>query len=476
MKLFEWTAGEAQQAIKRKELKARELAETAISRMEATDDRVKAFITLTGETALQQADDLDRHNQDNGKAPPLAGVPVAVKDNLALEGYPCTLGAKAFQNMVSPYTAAVVSRIIDAGGLIMGKTNLDEFGLGSFTHSSHFCVTRNPLDLERVAGDGAAAAVACGHSLLGIASDTGGAVREAAAYCGIAGLRPTPGLVSRHGLAAFSSSLSQVGLLSRKAGDLALLLETIAGFDPRDSSTMGCPHDLENELPGDGAVKIGFPTHLFDQVDGSLQKVVEDKRNHFAEAGLELKNISLPHFAAGLLAYYILVMAESFSNLSRYDGIRYGESVSGNNLEEWYQKNRGLVMGEEAKRRSLMGAYLLNEDNFEEYYRKAQKVWTLVKRDFQQVLPECHLLMLPVTRSPAPPVKKGNNFLDDYRVDEFCAPVSLAGLPSLSLPLGLAEGLPVNIQLVGRPFMEKGLLALGERLEEIAGFSAAPVL
>ncbi len=471
------SAVEAIEAIKKKEIKARELVENAISRLESSNDQLNSLITMTGDYALQQADAVDKKVSANETLPPLGGIPLVIKDDLALEGIPTTVGSKALENNYSPYSAEVVQRSVDSGGAVVGKANMDEFGMGATTKTSSYFWSRNPLDLDRTAGEGAAAAVSANQAMLAIASDTGGGLREAASYCGIKGFCPTPGVISRYGLSSFSSSMSEVGLLARKAEDFLLMMDVISGYDPRDSATSAFSNaSLKDDSMEDRTLTAGYPTEIWKQVEAPLKKNVENNNELFKNCNMELKEVSLPYFRAGLLAYYILVISESFSNLSRFDGIRYGYHYEGANLEEWYQKTRSHTFGEEAKRRSVIGAYLLNEDNFKKYYEKALQVWTLVKDDFNRVLEECDLLILPVTRSPAPLLEENKSFTENYEIDEFCAPVSLAGLPSLSLPVSKSNDLPVSVQIVGKPFIEKSLIKLGMRLESEANVSFLPAI
>lgn len=471
------SAAEAVKAIKKKEIKARELVENAITRLEYTNDRLKSLITITGENALQQADAVDKKVSADEALPPLGGIPLVIKDDLALEGIPNTVGTKALENNYSPFSAEVVQRSIDSGGAVMGKANMDEFGMGATTKTSSYFWSRNPLDLDRTAGEGAAAAVSANQAMLAIASDTGGGLREAASYCGIMGLCPTPGVISRYGLTSFSSSLSEVGLLARKAEDFLLMLDIASGYDPRDFATSALSAtSLKDDLIENNIITAGYPTEIWQQVEAPFKDNIENNIELFKNCNMEFQEVSLPYFKAGLLAYYILVISESFSNLSRFDGIRYGYHYEGANLEEWYQKTRKHTFGEEARRRSFLGAYLLNEDNYKKYYEKALQVWTLVKDDFSRVFEKCDLLILPVTRLPAPLLEETKSFTENYQIDEFCAPVSLAGLPSLCLPVSKSNDLPVSVQLVGKPFSEKSLIKLSMRLESEANVSFMPVI
>lgn len=476
MELHEMTASEAAEAIRTKEIKARELTEAVLFRLNSTDKEIKAFITVTADKALSQADAIDRMVLHNEQLPPLAGLPVALRDDICLEGFPATAGSKMLENFPAPYSAAVAEKTTEAGGIVVGKTNMDEFGMGDSTEHSSFQLTRNPLDKSCVAGDGTAAAVACGQSMLGIGADTGGGLRTSASYCGVTGLRTTPGLVSRYGITSFSSSMCQAGLLSRKAVDLMPLLDAIRGFDARDSSTSACPAEINTGNPERKTMVAGYPEEIFNKLKEPHRKILEGTKDFFSAPGYELKKIALPHFDYGLFAYYVIAVAESFSNLSRYDGIRYGYHYDGDNLEEWYRKTRRSGLGEEARRRSIIGAYLMNEVNFEKYYEKALRVWNIIKDDFNRVLQDCDLLLLPAAGTRAPGVGMNSDFTRGYETDEFCAPVSLAGLPSLCLPAGEADGMPVSIQLTGPRFSEKMLINLAGRLEKDINYKVSPVV
>lgn len=458
------TASEAVEAVKGKKIKARELTEAVLARVNDTDDQIKAFVTVTAEKALAQADVIDQNISAHDDCPPLAGVPIALKDNLCLEGVPAAAGSRSIASFPAPYSAAVVEKSVKAGGVIVGKTNMDEFGMDGMAETSPYPASRNPWDLKRSAGDGSAAAVASGQAMLGLASDSGGSARISASYCGVAGFRPTPGLISRYGLISAASSMSQPGFIAKSAADFNLIIDPLYGFDPRDSSTIFA---REQALKTEGQVtRIGLPEHIFDEAKDLPEAVIDEIRNKISSLGPEIVEVSLPHFATALLAYYIIVIAESFSNLSRYDGIRYGYSVEDDNLEEWYQQTRDQGIGEEAKRRSILGAYLLNKDNFEKYYEQALRVWSLTKEDFTEALHRCDLIVLPVACSQAPLLGEKRSFTGNYQRDEFCAPVSMAGLPSVSIPALEIEGMPLGIQLVGAPFADRMLIKFAAVMEQ----------
>ncbi len=530
MDLLKMTVNETVRAIKNRDYTARELAEAALSRVDASDSPESgtgAFIRVTAPLALKQADNIDKMAATGADLPPLAGVPVAIRDDLCLEGVEVTCASEYLKGFVSPYSAEVVKKAVDNGAVVIGKANLDEFGMGSDTATSKFHLTRNPLNHSLVAGDGVAAAVAAGYALLGIGADTGGVLREGASYCGLYALRPTPGLVSRYGLASFASSMSQVGFMARQGEDLLTVIEAVAGFDARDSATGEYQAVPEKNDRNKGCkwedLTIGWPEDILSTLSEPVRKIMDETRERLAAMGITFKEISLPHFAPGLMAFYIIVMAESFSNMSRYDGIRYGNYYQGENLEEWYQKTRQQSLGFEVKRRSILGAHLLNKEHYDLYYTRARRVWTLVKEDFAKALQDCDMILLPATRGPAfpldslsgplnngtlnidgrPPDDKllhgkypdsgplhrtsgsspnsgspgeevPNGRLTDnsppdittaYEGDQFCAPVSLAGLPAVVFPAGIMGALPVGAQLVGAPFSEKLLIDVVSRVD-----------
>lgn len=467
MELYEMTAGEAVEAIKRKTIKARELTEVILARTGEIDDGIKAFATVTAERALEQADAVDRSMSGKDDPPHLAGLPVVLRDNLCLEGIPAAAGSRAISSFSAPYTAATVQKSVEAGAVVIGKTNMTEFGMGCANGESLYPVSRNPLNTPYSAGDGSAAAIASGQAMLGIASDSGGSARISASYCGIAGFRPTPGLVSRYGLISSTSSMSQIGFVAKKAADFKLLFDPLFGFDPRDSSTVFA----EEQPPGkEGQVtRIGFPGHLFDETGEPGKASFRRICAGIASRGLEVVEVSLPHFAPALPAYHVITIAESFSSLSRYDGIRYGFSVEADDLEEWYRQTRDRGIGEEAKRRFILGASLLGRDNHEKYYEQALRVWTLVKKDFMEALQGCDLLLLPVVRSAPPLLTEKESFIENYCREEFCAPVSMAGLPSLSIPASAIEGMPMGVQLVGAPAADRLLIEFATGMEEEIG-------
>ncbi len=468
MEIWEMTASEAVASVQHKRLKAREVVEAVLSRKKEVEPEIRAFIGTMEEEAVKQADSLDRRVEKGEKPPPAAGIPLSLKDDLCWENGSTTCGAGSLRGYKPPFNSAPAQRLRDSGAVITGKTNLDQWSMGGTTESSSFRVTLNPRNLQRVAGDGAAASVAAGSSMLALGSDTGGGLRQGASYCGVMGLRPTPGLISRYGLISFSSSFSQVGLLSRSVDDISLALDLVCGFDYRDASTGVCPAELPDEDPAE-SYKAALPTKNFEQVDEKYAAVFKDAISSFSGRGVEINEVDLPHFSYGLMAYYVMALAEASSNLSRFDGIRFGEHFDGETLEEWYCQTRGRAFGEEARRRSILGAFFLNENNYHKYYYRALQVWTLVKQEFSNILKSHRLIFLPVVPAGVPAVGEQKGLIQKYEQDRFCAPVSLAGLPAICLPVAVVEGMPVGIQIVGAPFSEKMLLRAARKISREAG-------
>ncbi len=465
MELEKITAAAAANAVRNKEITARELTEVFLSRCFAANSTLNSFLHICREEALHQADAVDNKVKLGETLLPLAGVPVALKDDLCYREAPTTCGTAALQSFNPPYNAAAVQRLIDAGAVIVGKTNLDQFGLGSSTASSFAGPTANPSHKDKVAGDGAAAAVAAGQCLLALSSDTGGSMRIGASHCGLFGLRPTTGLVPRHGLTSFAPSFAQVGILAGDAEDTYLALKVIAGYDPRDSATAlikdGIP-GAEDKISLKG-LKIGFPADIFDLTESKTREALHKTKDRYEATGAKFVEVSLPLFEEALQAYYVIAAAEASSNLGRFDGIRFGTPKEGANLEEWYAKTRGSTFGAEAKRRSVIGTHLLSKDSFDLYYRQAQKVWNLVRHNFYAALENCDLIALPAVTAPAGAAAENKDFLQGYREDHYCAPVSLSGLPALCVPAGEVDALPVGLQLTGRPFGEAALTQLAAR-------------
>ncbi len=459
-----------------KNLRPSEVVGDALDRMARYDRDLHAFLHVDADRARAEAAAWDERYTRAGSRdglPALAGVPVAVKDNMCTRGMPTTCGSRMLEGWQPPYDATVVTRLREAGAIIIGKTNLDEFAMGSSTEHSAFGPTRNPWDQSRVPGGssgGSAAAVAAGFVPLALGSDTGGSIRLPAGFCGIVGLKPTYGRVSRYGLVAFASSLDQIGPLATDVADCALMLHAIAGKDQRDSTSADVPVPDYIAALAEGArgIRLGVPDEAFGPgVEPAVAEGLRQALDVFAAQGLSVERISLPTIDAALPAYYLIAPAEASSNLARYDGVQYGLRVPSDDLYEMYTETRRHGFGAEVKRRIMLGTYALSAGYYEAYYLKAQRVRTLVARDFERVFAKVDIVVMPV--APTLPFAIGERAEDPlqmYLSDIFTIPVNLAGLPGLAMLCGFARGLPVGMQLVGRPFAETTLLRAGYTYEQ----------
>ena len=453
-----------------------ELLRAFAARTQAVDGRVKAFISRDEAGALTRAAASDARRAAGQARGPLDGIPVGFKDVIAVEGQPLTCASRMLANFVSPYDATVTTKLKAAGAIPFGRLNLDEFAMGSSTENSAFGPTANPWDLSRVPGGssgGSAAAVAAGEVPLALGSDTGGSVRQPAALCGIVGLKPTYGLVSRYGLAAFASSLDQIGPLARTVGDAALLLGAIAGHDAHDSTSFQVEiPDYRVELAArKGPWRLGVPKEFFGAgLDPEVGAAVWQAIEFYRKAGCEIKEVSLPLAAEHAIAvYYLIATAEASSNLARYDGVRYGHrSASATDAIDLYAKSRAEGFGEEVKRRIILGTHVLSSGYYDAYYLRAQKVRTLIRGEFLRVFQDCDALLSPT--SPTAAFKLGEKSTDPlamYLSDIYTIGVNLAGLPGLSVPCGFTrEGLPIGLQVIGQPFQEAGMLAIARAYEQ----------
>lgn len=460
------TACRTAEAVNRREISACRLIETTLARCNDLNGKLNIFLSIAGMEALEQAEAVDK-KVISGQKLPLAGVPVAVKDDFCYNVLPTTFGSPAFEKFSPPFNSAAVEKLLDAGAIIIGKTNLDGMSMGSTTATSPIGPTRNPWAVDRVAGSAGAAAVIAGMGLISLESDSGGALRQGASHCGAIGLRPTAGCISRYGLNTFSSSFGQAGVIASSTDDISAALEVISGFDNRDSSTALCNIiPAENEsIPQAGTRKIGYPGALIKDLDSGQREILEQAREDIKAKGFQLVDLSLDFLTEALRAYYVIACAESSSNLSRYDGIRFGQAASAGNLEELYYKSRRLAFGQEAKRRSIFGTFLLSKDYFDLYYCQALKVRQLVRQKFAAAFDICDMLFLPVVRNLPHLADEQVDFCQLYDEDLYCAPVSLAGLPSLCFPVGQINRLPLGLQLVGRPFSEKMLIETASRIK-----------
>jgi aspartyl-tRNA(Asn)/glutamyl-tRNA(Gln) amidotransferase subunit A len=481
--LFSLTIAEARQRLTRREISAVELTSACLDRIAAIESRLNAFVTLSPREAMVQAEVADKRIA-NGDAPGLCGIPLAIKDIFATRGVRTTCASRILEHFVPPYDATVIAKLRTAGAVFLGKANMDEFAMGSSTENSAFGPTRNPYDPARVAGGssgGSAAAVAADACLGSLGTDTGGSIREPAAFCGVAGIKPTYSRVSRYGVIAYASSLDQVGPFAKTVRDAAIVLKEIAGVDPCDStcSARAVP-DYELALTGDvRGMRIGVPREFF--VEGMEREVEDSVRaalSQFQAMGARAIEISLPHTEYAVAAYYLIATAEASANLARYDGVRYGLRAEADNTLDLYNRTRDRGFGAEVKRRIMLGTFALSTGYYDAYYLKAQKVRTLIRGDFERAFDHCDIIATPV--APATAFKIGEKTADPltmYLSDIFTISVNLAGLPALSLPCGYdGMGMPVGLQLIGPPFGEEAILRAGDAYENSGAFTRQPPL
>ncbi|MEA3441184.1 MAG: Asp-tRNA(Asn)/Glu-tRNA(Gln) amidotransferase subunit GatA [Chloroflexota bacterium] len=484
--LTEYSTLQIIQALRTGQFSSREITKSYLERIRITDPSIHAYLNITEDLALSQADEADKQLSTWRKAPtgeisPLLGVPVAVKDVLCVKGVRCTCGSRILEDFVPPYNATVVERLIDAGMVILGKTNTDEFTMGSSTENSAFRTTHNPWELERVPGGssgGSAAAVAANMAPLALGTDTGGSVRQPASFCGLTGIKPTYGRVSRYGLVAYGSSLDVVGAISRQAVDLAFIFSLIAGIDPLDATTSDLPapefnldtlfdtkdqHNIFLLNSADASLnglRIGVPDEYFlEGIQPQVESAVKDALHRLEELGAELIPVSLPHTEYALPVYYLIAPAEASANLARYDGIRYGPRIAAESLLDIYRRTRGEKFGAEVKRRVMLGTYALSAGYYDRYYGQAQKVRTLIRADFEQVFKRIDVIAAPVTPTTAFSIgEHTDDPLSMYLEDIFTLPANLAGIPGIAFPVGFdQQGLPIGMQLMGPHFQEQVL-------------------
>jgi len=465
--LFRLTVHEAASLLARRQVSSLELTRAVLDRLGQVEGHLNAFVTLTPELALEQAREADQRLARGEGVTPLTGIPAAIKDVICTRGVRTTCGSRMLENFVPPYDATVVQRLKAAGLVMVGKTNMDEFAMGSSGENSYFGPTRNPWDLERVPGgssSGSAAAVAADACLYALGSDTGGSIRQPAALCGIVGLKPTYGRVSRYGLVAFASSLDQIGPMTKDVTDAALVLGAIAGHDPHDSTSapVEVPDYTAALVPDLKGLRLGVPReYMGEGVEEGVRKAVEEAIARLGELGAEVDwEVSLPSTPYALACYYIIAPSEASANLARYDGVKYGYSYTeGDSVWENMERTRQFGFGAEVKRRIMLGTYALSAGYYDAYYLKAQRVRTLIRREFEAAFQRCHALVTPV--SPTPAFRLGEKVADPlqmYLSDVFTIPVNIAGLPAISVPCGFSQGLPVGLQVIGRPFDEPTVL------------------
>ena len=466
------TLTELQRLLHARELSAKDLLSEHMMRIENVDGAVKAFLRTTPQLASDQAAAADRALKA-GEAGPLAGIPLAVKDVLCVEGIETTAGSQILRGFKPPYTGTAVGRLFAAGAVMVGVTNCDEFAMGSSTENSSYFPTHNPWDLERVPGGssgGSASAVAAGEAVVSLGTDTGGSIRQPAALCGVVGMKPTYGRVSRYGLIAFASSLDQIGPFARSVEDCAILLEAMAGRDPLDATSSDRPNDVRRDFDkGVQGMKLGVPREYYDVegIEPGVKAAIDKALDALRRAGAEIVDVTLPHTDYGLAAYYILAPAECSSNLARFDGVRYGMSDQDSaNITDAYMQTRRKGFGTEVRRRVMLGTYALSTGYYDAYYVKAQKVRTLIKRDFDSAFEKCDAIVSATSPTVAFPIgSKTQDPLAMYLCDVLTLGGNLAGLPGISVPCGLSEGLPVGLQVLAPQWREDVALRVARAYE-----------
>ncbi|WP_457621738.1 Asp-tRNA(Asn)/Glu-tRNA(Gln) amidotransferase subunit GatA [Persephonella sp.] len=479
MELWKKSIKELKELIEKKEVKPSEVMESFAQRTRDVEGNIKSYVTDLTDQAVERAKQLDEKISNLSEIPELFGIPIAIKDNISTKDIRTTCSSKILENYVPPFDATVIKKLKNKEYLITGKTNLDEFAMGSSTENSAFFVTKNPWDTDRVPGGssgGSAAAVSAGLVPAALGSDTGGSIRQPAAFCGVIGLKPTYGRVSRYGLVAFASSLDQIGTFTRTVEDTAILLNIISGKDPKDSTSADVEvpdftQFLDKDIKG---IKIGIPEEFFvEGLDPQIKELVMDSAKLLEKEGAELVSISMPTTKYAIEAYYIIAPSEASSNLARYDGVRYGFRASDyRDLEEMYSRTRDEGFGAEVKRRIMLGTYSLSSGYYDAYYLKAQKVRTLIYQDFMKAFEQVDLILTPTTPDVAFRIgEKADDPLQMYLSDIFTVSVNMAGVPGMSIPCGFKNGLPVGMQLIGKPFDEGTIIQVADRFTKLKDFS-----
>lgn len=479
MDLCQLTIHELHDLLVKKEVTSRESTEAHYQRIREVDGKVGAYLLLTEEEAYRQADDVDRKIARGDEITDLAGIPLGLKDILCTKGVRTTCGSKILGNYVPFYDGTAVRKLKERDAVFLGKLNMDEFAMGSSTENSGFQITHNPWNLDRVPGGssgGSAAAVAADLCIAALGTDTGGSIRQPVACCGVVGLKPTYGRVSRYGLVAFASSLDQIGPMTKDVEDCAILMNGISGYDPYDSTSVNVEvPDYRRSLVKDvREIRIGIPNEYFiEGIDPDVEKAVIQGIDHFRDWGAEVKRISLPHTEYAVAVYYIIATAEASSNLARYDGVKYGFRSKGyRDLMEMYSQTRSKGFGQEVKRRIILGTYVLSAGYYEAYYRKASQVRTLMRKDFEDAFRHVDVIMAPTAPTPAFRIgEKTEDPLQMYLSDIFTIPVNLAGIPAISVPCGFShENLPIGLQIMGKHFDEGTLLRVAYTFEQGTDF------
>ncbi|HSW57033.1 MAG TPA: Asp-tRNA(Asn)/Glu-tRNA(Gln) amidotransferase subunit GatA [Dehalococcoidales bacterium] len=470
-----YTIHDAHQLLKTRRISSVELTKIYLERVQKTEPEVRSLVTLTAEHALKQAETADGMIA-SGRLTPLTGIPAIIKDNMCTRGIKTTCSSRMLENFIPPYNATVVEKLNLSGMVMIGKANLDEFAMGSSTENSAFFTTRNPWDISRVPGGssgGSAASVAAGQSIYSLGSDTGGSIRQPAGFCSVTGLKPTYGLVSRYGLVAFASSLDQIGPLTQDVEDCALVMNCIAGYDPKDSTSAPYPVPDYTQCLGQDikGLRIGIPREYFVAgMQPGVASAIEDAIRQFQMAGAVIdRNVSLPSTPYALAVYYIIAPSEASANLARYDGVKFGYSChEARNMFEAMEKTRQFGFGTEVKRRIMLGTYALSAGYYDAYYKKAQQVRTLIRREFDAAFEKYDVLITPT--SPTVPFKIGektDNPVQMYMSDICTLPINIAGVPAISIPAGFSAGLPIGMQIIGKPFSEETILRTAFAFQQV---------
>jgi aspartyl-tRNA(Asn)/glutamyl-tRNA(Gln) amidotransferase subunit A len=471
--LNQLTISELRQKLSSREVSSREATEACLQRVKSVDDKIRAFISYDPEDALKQADLADTLLA-SGQRRPLLGIPIAIKDVIAVNNQPLTCGSKILGQFVSPYDATVIKKLKEAGAVVFGRLNMDEFAMGSSTENSAFQTTTNPWDVSRIPGGssgGSAAAVAADECIAALGSDTGGSIRQPAGLCGCVGIKPSYGRISRYGLVAFASSLDQIGCFTKRVSDAAVILEALSGVDPLDSTSVPqpVPHYSANLIPDIKGLRLGLAKeYMVGGLDPEVRQAIDAAVKQLEDLGAEIVEISLPHTDYAIATYYIIATAEASANLARFDGIRYGARVEGSDPIDLYSKTRGAGFGAEVKRRILLGTYVLSSGYYDAYYIRAQKVRTLIRNDFLKAFEKVDAIITPTSPSPAFKLgEKADDPLQMYLMDIYTISANLAGICGISVPCGFTRSpkLPIGLQLLGKPFGEEAILRVAHSYE-----------
>jgi len=475
MDLYSLTITQAHELLRQRKISSLELTQAVLERIREVDGQIGAYLTVTEAVALEQARQADERLRRGERVTPLTGIPFGVKDSIVTEGIRTTCGSRILEHYVPPYQATAVRRLLEAGAVLLGKHNLDEFSMGSSTENSAFFPTRNPWDLKRVPGGssgGSAAAVAAGECFFALGGDTGGSIRLPAAFCNVVGLKPTYGRVSRYGLIALASSFDTIGPLTRTVEDAALVLQVIAGQDAHDATSLAQPvpdYAAQLQRPVKG-LRLGLPREYFvPGMEAGVEAALQEAIRQFERLGMEIREVSLPHTPYALAVYYLILFAEASANLARFDGVRFGSAAQqAQTIPELYLETRGKGFGAEVKRRIMLGAYTLSAGYYDAYYLKAQRVRTLLRQDFERAFEACDVLLTPV--SPGVAFRLGEKTADPlamYLSDVYLVATNPAGVPALALPCGFSEGLPVGMQLIARHGEEALLFQVGHAYQQV---------